>query len=301
MVGGILKSFILASACLAGVSSAADSVRCKPVSIDLKSMGPLRNQGVSGLCFAYGAADLASWALGRRVSAMDLALYEFRNSKAKKMGQVYNNGGDTADVFNSAAKDGFCSEMESPSDEPHIDFSANPRAPLFDAFKVLDKNNWDNKDTFTAARKIFPNLSCEAYLAASAKRTVRARILALQKQNCRTRFTASHLSLSSEYPENSAASFALIDRELNSKKPVGIAFHSNDLYTDQDEYDGHSVALVGRRWNSESRSCEYLIRDTFGKQCDIYKSHLDCQDGYIWVSEKFLKKNIFEVMRLGEK
>ena len=276
--------------------SFAGEKSCAPVSLPLKSMGAVRNQGVSGLCFAYAAADLASWATGMRVSAIDLALYDFKLSKYPRFSDIYRNGGDTVLAVNTAAKEGFCLEERSPSDEAFFDFSVEPATPIYAAFNDLEVLSWDSNEAYTAARIIFPHITPSDFKDASRFRYSKRRILELQNANCPQRNVVPGFQMKSYFGGSASQYIAAINRELNQGQIVGIAFHSNAIYNLEEEADGHAVAVVGRRWNEKTNSCEYQLRDTFGDSCEDYRRDVECDGGYLWVKESTLRKNIFEVM-----
>lgn len=277
--------------------SPASEKNCAPLQLDLRRVGPLRNQGISGLCFAFEAADLASYAVGERVSALDLALFYFQESKFHRMADVYKAGGDTSVTLKAAAKRGFCAESDLPSDEDHVDFSGAPHARIHDALLLLDKSPWSGRGALEAAVEVFPRISVSDFENAARLSASKQRILELRDRNCSVRFPVRELRfvyLSAEkHPLKTL--FVALDRELERENLVGLGIHSNDLYAEEDEDDAHAVTVVGRRWNGRKGTCEYLLRDNFGEQCSLYKKSFDCRRGYIWVGEGFLRKNLMEV------
>ncbi|MCB9073225.1 MAG: hypothetical protein H6623_06355 [Bdellovibrionaceae bacterium] len=80
-----------------------------------------------------------------------------------------------------------------------------------------------------------------------------------------------------------------IDQTLNNRKPVAVGIDVNNL-TNSDWADGtidHSVLIMGRR--KVGNSCQYLIRNSGGRDCSIFLNKLDptknCvpEYGAIWV------------------
>lgn len=48
----------------------------------------------------------------------------------------------------------------------------------------------------------------------------------------------------------------------------------------------HAVTVVGQKYNDEKKTCEFKIRNSWGKDCDLYAEDLKCEkDGHIWFSE----------------
>ena len=66
--------------------------------------------------------------------------------------------------------------------------------------------------------------------------------------------------------------------------------------------DQHGVVVVGRRVNETSGHCEFLVRNTWGLDCAVYKNapaHWDCRNGQIWVDATDLASNAFGLSWLG--
>ena len=214
------------------------------------------------------------------------------------MTDVYSNGGDTVEVINAAADEGFCLESDLPSDESGIDFSTDPHGRIFDAFKVLEAKSWALPTTIAAAKIIFPFVSDKDIAEVARYKRIKRRILELRSRNCIARRYQPGIKIGFNASASPKVMVALVNRELNRGKVVGIAFHSNVIYAIPDDEDGHVVTVVGRRWNSQRKTRQYLIRDTFGAARDIYKPHIESppqMKGYIWLDENDLLENIFEV------
>jgi aminopeptidase C len=65
-----------------------------------------------------------------------------------------------------------------------------------------------------------------------------------------------------------------------------------DHHVGLDVLNGHAVSLVGRRFNPVTQSCEYLLRNSWGKKCtDTYSSNYECKDGHIWIDEAYFQFN----------
>ncbi|MEK6627382.1 MAG: hypothetical protein AABY53_02055 [Bdellovibrionota bacterium] len=285
------------------VTQASTEQSCAPIRTSLERLGAIRNQGVSGLCFAYEASDLVSYKLGFRVSAIDIAMSYLKSTQYNKMSDIYNNGGDTKPALAEASRTGFCAESSMPSDEDRIDFSSEPHAKIFDSFMWLEKNSWDDPVGFKMAHDIFPKLTVNNFQAAVEQKKIRQRLSYLQQGACKNRVPYSKMKFVhklAQKPQQIIKLVQVINQQLENNNIVGIGFYSNDLYRSDlnihtSDDDSHGTTLVARRWNTEQNSCEYLMRDNFGAQCDLYQSGLDCKSGMIWVNEKFLLKNLFEV------
>jgi hypothetical protein len=60
----------------------------------------------------------------------------------------------------------------------------------------------------------------------------------------------------------------------------------------------HASTIVGRRWNKDSNSCEYLIRNSWGTDCGRYNPKLDCEGGNLWVPKQTLLEKTDTVLQL---
>jgi hypothetical protein len=67
-------SAILVVALFAGHTFAQSADQCSTQVIDVSTLGAPRYQGERGWCYAYVAADLVSMAVGKKISADDVAL-----------------------------------------------------------------------------------------------------------------------------------------------------------------------------------------------------------------------------------
>ncbi len=112
--------------------------------------------------------------------------------------------------------------------------------------------------------------------------------------------------------------------------PVGISYCAYTL-TNKPPFDGitsrmplrfkkdsngknlcgnHASLIIGSRWNKKQKSCELLVRNTWGTGCKSYKKgypaasstvkgqDVKCEGGNIWVDYKELEKNIYRVQHL---
>ena len=60
----------------------------------------------------------------------------------------------------------------------------------------------------------------------------------------------------------------------------------------------HTSSLVGRRWNQTKNTCEFLIRNSYGENCQNGRYHesLDCEDGNLWLTEKQIYQNMTSIV-----
>ena len=85
-------------------------------------------------------------------------------------------------------------------------------------------------------------------------------------------------------PQRIAATLGQI---FSSEKPVPVAVSFRYSMLSTTGNGSHVATIIGREFNSKTRQCEYIVRDSYGKGCrDNYK--FKCVDGNISVPEDVL-------------
>lgn len=292
---------------------------CKTV--DLRGDLPaVRNQGSSGWCYAFAASDLLSHAIGKPVSSVDVAM---RYQKQREVEQARQNsvrqrgglcatpgadsdeGGEIADAARMALRTGVCLETDSAgrvkairdlerlkeqlnsqgSCNQHLVksklsvlFPSGDIAKLLQMFNSMETEAWD----------AYVKLQDEACKDKREPVKERLRVRDFQAESDSKRRTA----------------LKEIDRFLAKKQPVGYSsyFYFGGGTTDiagLSEDDSHATTVVGRQWNAEKGVCEYIVRNSWGKDCEKYdwkgpdgqtinKSPFRCEQGHVWIPENQL-------------
>ncbi|MGE3261515.1 MAG: hypothetical protein AB7K68_07030 [Bacteriovoracia bacterium] len=61
----------------------------------------------------------------------------------------------------------------------------------------------------------------------------------------------------------------------------------------------HASVIVGRRFNPKSKSCDFLVRDSFGPSCHnaagTPKYSWECENGQFWIDSRQLMKSTFQL------
>jgi hypothetical protein len=64
----------------------------------------------------------------------------------------------------------------------------------------------------------------------------------------------------------------------------------------------HVSAIIGRRPHPKNKNeCQYLIRDTYGNDCEPYLGKTDCKDGNLWVDESKLRNSLNSITYIIDK
>jgi hypothetical protein len=98
------------------------------------------------------------------------------------------------------------------------------------------------------------------------------------------------------WPWNSCASILRkVDEQLEKGSIAGIIYTGTTL-TDRYLYEVsslHASTVVGRRFNEKTKDCEYLIRNSWGDGCENYDPSYDCDQGHIWMPERYLEQAVW--------
>lgn len=106
------------------------------------------------------------------------------------------------------------------------------------------------------------------------------------------------------------AAFSAIDTHLVHENIISISLDSNifkqsknleKMLKTKAEPNHHAVLIVGRRYNSKTHDCDYLIRNSWGTGCASYSPMLDCDAGHIWLPKSSLKDSITSVISFKNK
>jgi len=92
---------------------------------------------------------------------------------------------------------------------------------------------------------------------------------------------------------NQADIFPNIDEQLTKGNILGLHYKAQMLYNFKGNamVGNHASSIVGRRFNPKTMSCEYLLRNSWGKSCGMYDEHYECKDGHVWIAEDYFKYN----------
>jgi C1A family cysteine protease len=266
-------------------------------------LGDVRDQDSIGWCYAFSAADLLSYKLGKKISAADMAMNyndNWINNIFKKLGsgeQDFEGGWMASSIEATKRKGGACKEEDLRSEDNGY---SDIMTTLVDIDKIKRDNSVENKKIYSDALKaMFPNLKPEEYLDIIDK-AARADLLnMLSDRACSPRINIEKFKVVSElaYLESGKNKlFNQIDEQLDKENIVSIGYNSTILMDTESEETGmHASLVVGRRLNKENGECEYLVRNSWGRGCSSYDKKLTWEEGNIWVPKSLLVKDILNV------
>lgn len=302
-------------------SQNSEEQNCQDVSFESR-MGPVRDQGNIGWCYANSTADLLTYEfreeLDRRhiraVSAVYVAL-TFNNSIFRTF---LGEGGLDFISVRQGLHQGFCpQEVEDWIHQQGSPYHIKEKMEYFDWLKrVYD---------YYGATKVYAELnriqSSQSILTRLPPRELVRILRDSNKKNVAKNladyFCQGRRFIPTHYPDVVWRSKYLgytrrhmvreIHEQLNNSNVVGIAYFADFFSTEnlavganapKTEEGRHMSTIVGRRWNKNLNRCELKIRNSWGARCSGYKNPEyqkpeNCLAGYVWVDQETIRENIY--------
>ncbi len=301
-----MRIYLLCGLLLCGSAFGRGPEDCGPVDLRGPLLGEVRNQGIAGFCFAYAVADLVSFRVGEKISAMDAGVAHFFSTSSDSILPTWDEGGETTPTLDGINSLGWCSEADFPSDELPRDLQKGGNGRFKPSFERMESWFRSGKGSImTAVNRVYPHLRRgDVDEIRRASRTTKEFLVGLTKRNCvsgRRPSAFRAVTVKSTLPNGGDRLIPSLDAWLNQGEIVAIGYSSAEFYSDArllamlEETDDslHASTIVGRRW--VDGKCEYLIRDSFGTDCSIYRTPEKCEAGHVWVPEDFIHRNVYEV------
>lgn len=327
----ILALIALFIACDSRAATASKSCR----EVDLRSQfGSVRDQGAVGWCYAFAYADLLGQTLKMKppdkVSAMDVAVtYAAANDAFTNIPLDKRHGGSLVASSESYLVRGrLCSESQIPSEpmkkgkERPFPFSAEEDESQYWVRQKV-KNTWAElkmdppPDSLELVPRKSPlDIPCNvgAFDLLSVRRASELRALSgrlndwvidqIKDKHDRTCAPDPRLEkIRSRLIDIRTAGTNGLRKEaaslLSKNQPFIIGFNSTKFKKNHDG-GNHAAVVVGRRWNKESKTCELLVRNSWGTGCGHYRSDIKCENGHFWASEKELLSQTDSILSLKQ-
>jgi len=279
---------------------------CSP-SVDLRGprLGVVRDQDSIAWCYAVVAADMLSYKLGKKISAADIAVANndtWKNAILKKFGksEASIELGVAESAISRTKDKGWCLE-EKMSSEGDSNWNLKSLIVQIEELKRKLPSGLSGNSDCRSALRLFGGLNLKELSDVLAKSSQSSLIPALADKACQPRLKDDSISVTSDsifFSEDKSPLFKMVNDQLNKKNVTGIDYEAAVLYDhDYTKVIGlHSGIIVGRRYNSQTNECEYLIRNSYGRGCSSYDSSYQCDEGNIWIP----KPSLFRSMRRAE-
>lgn len=317
--------FLILASSVFAVAADMGPVKRACSTIDLrKFVGPVRNQGNMGWCYANAAADLLGFHFrselrNQPVSAISVAL-EFNSKQRDK--HVLDEGGNSDVAIRTylgsfGAKDSLClQKAEDLILGRGLDVTLQEKLQAmqklkrsYDAARSDPRlwkqfgQYWHELKTKDSVLFVLPEDTLRNILFYSTAETFP---LKLKAEFCRgrsisvdsSRVAVRQLSLSPWLPFLTADELvSTLDQQIAKENIVSISYRASFITTANgalDEKTGHASVVVGRKWNDEKNRCEYLVRNSWGSGCAGYENkNVRCEDGHFWISAGDLEKTMY--------
>jgi len=272
---------------------------CHGATVDVSAMGPVRDQGDIGWCYAHAAADLVSFQLGRRISAIDLAMnYNdgvlFRLKKKFGESEFSKEGGQIDAAIGSESSKGFCAEEDFRGDIDGAASTLEYYRKLEQIKNMLGKPEatpeYICQEGYKLASEVMQGLSVQDFANVLYHVPKDQMFDAFRNVSCRDRIHLPAKSKLTEVSKGTSTAASLVtqmDQVLDQKQPVGINVMGTRIYGG-DPGTAHAVTVVGRRFDKSTGECQYRIRNSWGS---------DWEDGgYRWVSKEDVQNNLYKIV-----
>jgi len=292
-----------------------------------------RNQDSIGWCYAFAAADLISHKLGKKVSAIDIA-NNYNNGSFKDVfgfNETSMEGGFTSSAANEALEKGLCLESQLPSDDYSFSTDSNlmkeyqRMEKLYESFRnrttepglVFGRNQLKGLQYSNAVESferdlecnrlegefnvLFPTLSVGDFVKVLEQSSSANDLIDnLVAKSCKKRI-ANNLNLKFEEDSlltSSSTMVETINKKLEGGDIIGVNYKASTLSNllDHDNDSRHASIIVARKFNEQTGSCEYLIRNSWGNtRASSYDSRTRSGGGNHWMPEEYLRESMHGV------
>ncbi len=299
---------------------------CTNIDLRNSTLGRVRDQGAISWCYAFTAADMLAYTyeIKSPISAADIALnynetslarvmrwFKLRLQNAHKREENEKIPFETG--FNKIAlqqtiKDGYCPESVFPSERwIKVQNGIETSVPMINAMREISDlhitRSLLTEESLPFFYK-FKNIDKVTFLNILKNKKMMDVFSQLRLQACHNdRVTiANEPSIKMVFRNKNI--FKTISEQLSLGRVIGVDYDSRILVNHRNEgrkiSELHTSSLVGRRWNSLNQTCEFLIRNSHGTNCNSYDPKLECHEGHIWLSSEELYSSMISLVFIQE-
>ncbi len=317
-----------------------DKNKCTSIDVSQR-LGELRNQGNIGWCYANVAADLLTFRFndelhGERASAGYVALTF--NEFAKLKPHPDQDAGLISPAVFFSQRNGICPQSFQDTVLKNSPFKSikeqikglvelkrsfdKTKSTHFKDLEIVkkyrDSNSYLNTlsdevlveilnstSTRTFPRKLAETL-CKPHMV-EVKHDVKIRFQESFIEGWKHIFTALLAREKNLSPLKLGARDLIkeIHEELQNQNMVAISYYTRIFYeigsAAYNKAGLHASSIVGRKWNETTRSCDFKLRNSWGKRCDSYtnpnlKNKCELDSGYVWVPDTLLQNSISDIV-----
>jgi hypothetical protein len=300
---------------------------CTSLDLRNETLGETRDQHDVSWCYAFAGADMLGHTfntpekmsaadiaigynetrVGHFVRWLDLNLLKRKDPEVRQM--PHQNGFNKVSLIN-AMRDGWCPESVFPS-EAWTKMSRTPegwtaaQVPLAQAMIEISALH-EIKSSLTTENVpfyySFKNIEASDFVQFLQNKNMSGFYSSLRRAVCRDDRRAFDYKWKVKMVIKNPRIFSRISEQLEIGRLVGLDYDSRILNNSSNRgvkiSELHTSSLVGRRWSSSNKSCEYLIRNSSGKNCNNsgYDPSYECEGGNLWLGESEIYKNMTSVV-----
>lgn len=234
-----------------------------------------------------------------RISAVDIAL-NYNNSFLGRVVDTFTSYGTPHETgfiktaLNQAMKDGYCPEDIFPSEmwtkvSPEGETTVKMPEAMREIGLLFEKRHEFTPGNLPFYFK-FHNVDADKFLALLQKeKKLRKFYSSLRQEVCKDHRQEVNKRWKVKMSFRNKKIFTRINEQLNQGRMIALDYDARIL--ENPHHRGvklselHTSGLIGRRWNEEKTTCEYLIRNSYGENCGRYHESYECHEGNLWLSE----------------
>lgn len=240
---------------------------------------------------------------------------------------VFYGGALSVEAALQDLKDGYCAESALPNENEidssvfgedsqspgvHIELSKN----IFRWYREVENSTYvaeSGETLYSKVRALFPFVDQGSFAEIARSTDRNQRIWGYANKSCENhRYHLQGMKLTSyrnkaplplaqpifKLNQNYRSHHDILvemSRFIGKQLPVAVEY---DAIAISPTSGGHASLVVGKRWNSQRQSCEFLVRNSWGKSCLGYNSEVECDrtnPGNIWVSAERLFKYVIGI------
>lgn len=277
-----------------------------------------RNQDSVGWCYAFAASDLVSYRLNKKISAV--SLFDTSDKTIEQdVATGSNRGGDIkySITYSLSKRKGFCLEADLPSsdfkfctDQAYLGFLNDILTRARE--KRLESDLRNDQCLTQNLKSAFPGVDIGQMLNYTQKNNQFRLVEYLYESQCKVSLQEEAKKIRVQKLNAKHVSSELLLKRLhdqiNNNDVAAIGYDYNKVNQEKNE-GAHGSLVVGRRTNPVTGSCEFLVRNSWGKDCTLNESpglscHKDCaggtcrDTGHFWVEENRLSQSLIDVTYL---
>lgn len=306
------KNVVVLLGLVLGTSSfATQASHCPTVDLRLRQNLPMRNQGDISWCYAHSTADYLQnlYRLPVQISAADLAIHYNKGWWARLLRRVSGSPvpqtGFSRTVLWQAQQRGVCPESVFPSERwTQVTQTLTRKQVTLKAaiLEIQELQKQIQKGVWKSASELpwifeFEGMDASAWFSLLKNSDSQAWLYELNDRVCKRhrRSLPGRFSDVAMRPRPTS-DFTEIRKTLQSGRPVNIDYFYGVL-NNQDQFersiaDLHTSVVLGQRWDSQTRECRYLVKNSYGEDCQEYDRRHLCHKGYLWIGESALRSSM---------